>query len=167
MEFRCLSYLNKFSDWTHCTKEREQPWQSNCRLLITVSKRTEKNQASETYLLRDVQRPCLAYQSALTPFFTRVFLPCFWSHSTALPLPERGGVARGRGAWRMGPLCQRYCLAFLDNGMVLPMTFYLCDNHNKWPSRYHRKVLKFWLMTMKRGLRTGFLEAMLTWGPSV
>lgn len=167
MEFRCLSYLNKFSDWTHCTKERKQPWQSNCRLLITVSKRTEKNQASETYLLRDVQRPCLAYQSALTPFFTRVFLPCFWSHSTALPLPERGGVARGRGRGGWALFANAIVLHFWTMGWFYPWQFYLCDNHNKWPSRYHRKVLKFWLMTMKRGLRTGFLEAMSIWGPSV
>lgn len=147
-------------------KEREQPWQSNCRLLITASKRTEKNQASETYLSRDVQCPCLAYQSALTPFFTRVLLPCFWPHRTALPLPECGGVMRGRGVWWMGPFAHAIFLCFWAVGCFYPWQLYRCDNHNKRPSWYHRKVLKVCVMTKKQKLRTGFLKTTLIWGPS-
>lgn len=150
MEFRCLSYLNKFSDWTRCTKEREQPWQSNCRLLITVSKRTEKNQASETYLLRDAQRPCLAYRSALTPFSLEFFCLVF-GHTVQpchfLRVEEWRGEG-GCGGWAL--FAHAIVLYFWTMGCFYPWQFYRCGNCNKWLSWYHSKVLKFWVMTMKQ-----------------
>lgn len=86
----------------------------------------------------------MAYWSALTPFFTGVLLPCFWPHRTALPLPECGGVMRGR-AVEDGPSLPML-LSYISGQQdvfffIHSRQFYPCDNGNKWPPWYHREVL--------------------------
>lgn len=86
----------------------------------------------------------MAYRSALTPFFTRVLLPCFWPHRTALPLPECGGVMRGRAA-EDGP-SSPMLLSYISGQQDVLFCFYSwqflpCDNRKKRPSQYHREVL--------------------------
>lgn len=73
---------------------------------------------------------------------------------------------RGRGVWWMGPFAHAIFLCFWAVGCFYPWQLYRCDNHNKRPSWYHRKVLKVCMMTKKQKLRTGFLKTTLIWGPS-
>lgn len=160
MEFRCLSYLNKFSDWTCCTKSVSNPDKATASPYHGLQK-TEKNQASEAYLSRDVQCPCLAYQSALTPFFTRVL--CLVFGHTGQPChflsveESRGEV--WCGGWAPLPMLFA-CIS--GHGMADNVTIVITVT-NGHPGSTER-VWRF-VMTKKQKLRTG-LEVTLIWGPS-
>lgn len=109
----CLIWTNSVTEhaaqrvWVTLTKQLP--------LLITVSK-DWKESSIRGLSLKRCSVPMPGYQSALTPFFTRVLLPCFWSHRTALPLPECGGVERGSVVWRMGPFAHAVFLYFWTVG---------------------------------------------------